>query len=72
MQREYSYVHHCSWFYLLNQNPRNIASTVTIAMLMIRTITPTMTPTCELPAGGNDVDIADVEATQVKNIILLL
>ena len=63
-------LHHCSWLvYLLNQNPRNIASTVTMAMLMIKSITPTMTPTDALPAGGDvDVDIADVEATQVKNI----
>ena len=33
-----------------------------MAMLMIRSITPIMTPTGALPAGG-DVDIADVEAT---------
>ena len=39
-------------------------------MLMIRSITPTITPTGALLAGG-DV-IADVEATQVKNITLLL
>ena len=67
-------MHHCSWLvYLLNQNPRNITSTVTMAMLMIRSITPIMTPTGVLPAGGDvDVDIADVEATQVKNITLLL
>ena len=51
----------------------NIASTVTMAMLMIRNITPTMTPTGALSVGGDvDVDIADVEATQVKNITLLL
>ena len=67
-------LHHCSWLvYLLNKNPRNIASTVTMAMLMIRNITPTMTPTGALSEGGDvDVDIADIEATQVKNITLLL
>ena len=44
-----------------------------MAMLMIRSITPTMTPTVALLAGGDvDVDIANVEATQVKNITLLL
>ena len=44
-----------------------------MAMLMIRSITPTMIPAVALPAGGDvDVDIANVETTQVKNITLLL
>ena len=39
---------------------------------MIRSITPTKTPAVALPAGGDvDVDSADVEATQVKNVTLL-
>ena len=51
---------HCSWLvYLLNQNPRNITSTVIMAMLMIRSITPIMTPT-GVAGGDVDVDIADV------------
>ena len=54
------------WLYLLNQNPRNIASTVTMAMLMIRSITPIMSPTGALSESGDvDVGIADVEAIQV-------
>ena len=54
--------------YFLIRRPSNVAST---AMLMIRSITPTMTPTGALLVVG-DVVIADVEATQVKNITLLL
>ena len=43
-----------------------------MAMLTVRSITPTMTPTGALSAGGDvDIDIADVETTQVKNITLL-
>ena len=44
--------------YLLNQNPRNIASTVTMATLMIRSIIPTMIPAVVLPE--DDVVDGDV------------
>ena len=41
-----------------------------MATLMISSITPTVTPTGALLAGGDDVDIANVEATRVKNITM--
>ena len=48
-------------YFLISLGASNIAIIVVMTTITIRSITPTMIPTSEFPAGG-DVDIVDVEA----------